>query len=138
LQTKQKSGIFRILFLSLERSHTLMFLRVQRELQNIVQAGGALDSVILDVKPLDIELPLFKKLFDKERTRSAANLIRKHKPDILVVANDQGINATFIKICRLLQIPTLALQRKETFSGRYNGGTICCGACYRPYPIVQS
>jgi hypothetical protein len=87
-----------------------MFLRVQRELQNIVQAGGALDSVILDVKPLDIELPLFKKLFDKERTRSAANLIRKHKPDILVVANDQGINATFIKICRLLQIPTLALQ----------------------------
>jgi len=36
--------------------------------------------------------------------------VMKFKPDIIVVANDQGINATFIAIGRLRKIPTLAIQ----------------------------
>lgn len=87
-----------------------MFLRIKQELQNILLNNGELEFVILNVEPWENKLNLFEKVFDKERTMLIENLIRKYQPDILVVANDQGINATFIKICKLFHIPTIAVQ----------------------------
>ncbi len=109
LQSTPEKRLSRILFLSLEKPHRLMFQKIQQELQKI-PPREAFEFTILDVAPLNKDLPFFCKIFDKERIYRVENLIRKHRPDILIVANDHGINAAFIKICKLFHIPTVAVQ----------------------------
>jgi glycosyltransferase involved in cell wall biosynthesis len=109
-QKENEGCVFRMLFLSLEPQHRQLFLKVERELRNIANHALKLDFTILNVKPWDVELAFLEKIFDRQRTKIVEELINKHKPDILIVANDMGINATFIKVCKLLRIPTIAIQ----------------------------
>lgn len=99
------SGSIRILFLSYENSHNEIFLKVIVELQKKVD----LVYKIVNVKNLFYR-PFSIKLYYKTEFFMFGQLIDQFKPDILILANDQGVSATFIRFCRLRGIPSLTIQ----------------------------
>lgn len=97
----------RILFLSDEKSHTDIFLHVIEELKSI--ANGDVESQIVDTRSLNVKPPSLLVPYKREIQR-IEQIIEKFQPSVLVVANDQGEESTFIRICRLRGIPSLAVQ----------------------------
>jgi hypothetical protein len=98
-------GSVKILFISDQDSHDQIFNAVLTELTQI----GNIQTKILHTKlifnrPLSIlfsytyELRMFKKIIDE------------YQPDVLVIAYDGGINAEFIRICKLRKIPSVLVQ----------------------------
>lgn len=63
---------------------------------------------IIDTSRLT-DIPSFYKL-DRAKVAFAENLLTNYKPNVVVIANDHGINGTFMALCKLKRIPTLAIQ----------------------------
>jgi hypothetical protein len=98
--------MIRILFLSLETQHDKLFQRIGRSLSAITSEG--ISYKIVDTSRLTA-IPSFYKL-DRDKVAFSNNLLNEYRPDIVVVANDHGINATFLAFCKLKGIATLAVQ----------------------------
>jgi len=96
-----------ILFLSAEKPHTDIFTRVIGEFKQ--NANNKVDYKILDTVKLNFALPSIMHPYKKEVQR-VGQIITNYQPDLLVVANDQGIHTTFIRICTVRGIPSLTIQ----------------------------
>lgn len=55
-------------------------------------------------------LRIINRLIGNQRVWLAKYIVEMNRPDIVVVGDDGGINATFIKVAKLKGIPTLAIQ----------------------------
>jgi hypothetical protein len=97
----------KILFLSAEKPHTDMFLQIVDELERIIDKKvefTILDTNKLNIRPQSIRIPY------KKEVQYIEQIIEKFKPNILVVANDLGIRTSFIRICNVHGIPSIAVQ----------------------------
>ncbi len=106
----------RVLFLSYQSSHTRIFSTVINELQK----NSNLIFKILESKNL-INKKVSIRFSYRSELRSFERIIDEFKPDIFVVANDLGLSATFIRICRLRGIPSVAIQ-DGILTKRYSKG----------------
>ena len=95
----------KLLFLSCHSSHKKIFSDVIREMEKVAH----LDCKILNYK--DLSYRSFGALSSyTHELRLYSRLINQMKPDIFIVANDQGIATTFIRICNLRGIPSVVIQ----------------------------
>ncbi len=125
---------FRILFLSYESSHNEIFLKVINELRKGSNVWfKILDSDKLFFRPLSVRFSYKKEISYFEQ------IIDQMKPDIFVVANDQGISATFIRICKLRGIPSVAIQDGILINKRLNGfSAFLAWRRYFPWRIISN
>lgn len=110
-------GIIKLLFLSDQDSHTKIFQKIIEELRNMSNGieKKILNSYDLYPRPLSIMIPC------RQEFQHFTKIIKKFQPDILIVANDQDIKTIFIRICNLMQIPSLAIQDGILFKKKLNG-----------------
>lgn len=111
--SESKNGIenrcLNVLFTSLESSHVKIFSAIEERLREV--SSREVITKILDVHNLQRTLKKhIYSIIDLKGINLALQYISKFQPDILVVAHDGGINATFIKICRIKGVPSLAIQ----------------------------
>jgi len=125
-----------ILFLSAEKQHTDMFSRIIEELERIT--NEKVDYIILDTNKLNFSILSIKYPYKKEVQR-IEQIIEKHQPDLLVVANDQGIHTTFIRICNVRGIPSLAIQ-DGLLAGKKSKGlfSLLKWKSYLPWRVISS
>jgi len=101
----ERTRPIRVLFLSDESSHDKIFLKIVYELKKVSNVWfKILDSNRLLTRTLSIRFSY------KQELHHFAQIVDQAQPDVFVVANDQGISATFIRICKLRGIPSLAIQ----------------------------
>jgi hypothetical protein len=96
-----------VLFLSAEKSHTNMFLNVAFELDRV--SNGLARTTILNTEALS-GIPFGLNVNFKQQLEQMEDLLEKSKASILVVGNDQGVYSSFITLCNLKGIPSLAIQ----------------------------
>jgi hypothetical protein len=91
-----------------------------------------IDSNCLFNKPLSIRFSY------KQELRNFAQIVDQAQPDVFVVANDQGISATFIRICKLRGIPSVAIQDGILTNKRSKGfSSFLAWKGYFPWRIVS-
>lgn len=95
---------YNLLFLSLQSNHSDIFQSIIRQLDPLL-----FSYTILDLTEHEKKLPLYE-IITPARSRFVEETILRLKPDLIVVANDQGINAHFISIGKSKSIPSLAIQ----------------------------
>jgi UDP:flavonoid glycosyltransferase YjiC (YdhE family) len=98
--------LIKVLFLSLEKQHDELFQRIEQSLRRVT--AESIICKIVDTSNMT-NIPPFYRL-DREKVGFAYRILRAFKPDVVVVANDHGVNATFIAFCKLMGIQTLAVQ----------------------------
>ena len=95
----------RILFIADESSHVTIFQKVIAELSKMSPVWfKILDSNRLFDRPLSI------RFYFKHELQYFTKIVEDAKPDILIVANDQGIKTALIRICKLKKIPSIVIQ----------------------------
>lgn len=97
----------RVLFLAYtcDKFHTEICQLVKRKLETLCPKAVC--------KILELEekrMSYFESIFDKRTINFATKVIEKVRPHVIVVTNDTGPAATFIKLGRIKKIPTLAIQ----------------------------
>ena len=97
----------KVLFLSAETQHTQISLLIKKQLELILNT--TLDCEIFDTQRLGFKQPSLVASYKRE-IEMVKNIMAKFKPDLLVVSNDQGIHSAFIRISRLMNIPSLTIQ----------------------------
>ena len=95
----------RILFIADESTHIAIFHKIIVELNKIMPVWfKIIYSNSLSTNPLSI------RFYCKYELKNYKKIIEKVHPDLLIVANDQGIKTAFIRICKLKKIPSIVIQ----------------------------
>lgn len=90
-------------------NHLKIFNRIIKELYNF--DGLSIKCVVVKVpEDLQKKLPFFENFLHKKPIMFARYLLKHEQPDIVVTGSDQGFFATLLKICRMNDVPTLAIQ----------------------------
>jgi hypothetical protein len=111
----------RVLFLSndCDKFRTQICLLVKRELEKLFPRA---DCKILVLK--EIQMSYFSSIFDKRTIDFAKEVIKKFGPHVIVVTRDTGPAPTFIKLGRMMKIPTLAIQSVLLTESPYLGESV--------------
>lgn len=123
---KLPSGL-RVLFIAYmtDIGHTRICQLVKRELQT------SFPTITCEILELEekVYVSLFDGLFDKGKIEFARKAIKRFRPHVIVVTTDTGSAATFIKLARILCIPTLVIQATLMAESPYIGDN------YRKSPL---
>lgn len=76
------------------------------------------------LEPREVPLSFFDCIFDKKTNSAAEAAIKAFKPDVIVLTGDTSIAATFIKLGRMMKIPTLAIQSVLVIESPYLGENV--------------
>jgi hypothetical protein len=126
--------MLKILFLSYQKSHEQIFFKVLEQLKKVLDVSfKVLQSRNLLSRPLSARYSYRSEIQYFER------IVDDFKPDVLVVANDLGLSATFIRICKLRGIPSVAIQ-DGILTSRFPSGISCFLSLnrYLPWHIIST